>query len=140
LLGAGDFNKEAKSYIARCGETINVEALFADYSARVYKFYEWLKDRLEAQLPAELSDYRRCVSAHKAYMARMTWRLILRHSIDNGADPYEHLDKYLEREALDEIERLPLRSGTQVNRIIELIDEHGACNDELRELAYCLFK
>jgi hypothetical protein len=68
------------------------------------------------------------------------WRLILRGGIDSGANPYEHLEKYLEREALDEIERLPHRSAMQVNRIIELIDEHGACNDELRELAYCLFK
>lgn len=91
-------------------------------------------------MPAAVTDYRRCVNAHKAHMARITWRLILRQVVDRGVDPYQHLDKYMECEELDEIKRLPPRSAEQVNRIIQLIDTDGACDEELRELVFRLFK
>ncbi len=139
LIAAGDFNNEAKSYMARCGEKINVSTLFAEYSARVMAFYKWLGERIESQLPVEVMDYRRCVSAHKAHMARINWRLILRQVVDTGLDPYQYLDRYLESEELDEIKRLPPRSVAQVSRIVQLIDEHGACDEELRELVFRLF-
>lgn len=38
LMAAGNFNDEAKSYIGRCGETIDVGTLFAKYTARVMTF------------------------------------------------------------------------------------------------------
>ncbi len=140
LTAAANFNEEAKSYMRRCGRTINVDTLFAEYTARVMAFYKWLRERIESQLPAEVMDYRRCVVAHKAHMARIHWRLILRHVVDRGLDPYQYLDKYMECEELDEIKRLPHRSSAQVNRIIQIIDTDQACDEELRDLVFRLFR
>ena len=56
------------------------------------------------------------------------------------ANPYEYLPQFLTAEQIDEVERLPKMSPQQVDKIIEFVDEDEACDDEIRQLAYELFR
>lgn len=140
LLAEGEFNELALTYIRKAGETIDIRGLFRDYGARVDRFYGWLQGTIEAHLSIEIQDYRRCVHAHEACMARMWHRVFLTEWIKRDVDPYRFLPDYLDSNALEEVNRLPHRSATQVNRIIELLDDHQACDEELRALVFRLFK
>lgn len=138
-LVAEEFTGDARAYIAKAGEKIDVEGLFENYRERVDKFYAWLQHRIEASVPAELADYRRCADEHKRATARTVYRLFLSTWIDWKVDPYAHLQDYLTAEQIQEIERMPARSREQVNRIIEFADQDCVVNDELRGLVYRLF-
>lgn len=138
-LLAGDFNAEGRSFIDRTGETIDVEILFDSYGARVEAFYLWLGETIEANLPPEVADYRRCMGTHKRLTARAWYGVMLHHWIEWKIDPYAHLNEYLTPDDLDEIGRLPARTPQQVNRIIELADKEHICDDELRALVFRLF-
>ncbi len=140
LLAEGEFNELARAYIRNAGETIDIRGLFGDYGARVDRFYGWLQGQIEAHLSTEIQDYRRCVHAHEACMAKMWHRVFLTEGIKRDVDPYKFLPDYLDSNELEEVNRLPHRSPTQVNRIIELLDDHQACDEELRTLVFRLFK
>lgn len=64
---------------------------------------------------------------------------------DPGVDPTQtrslraYLDQYLTEDELREGLRMPPRSKAEVDCIVELIDEHGACDAELRNLVYEAF-
>lgn len=59
--------------------------------------------------------------------------------IQGKHDPYAYLPKYLTPQELEDVRSLPHRSIVQVDRIIEIVDEYGACNDEVRDMAYKAF-
>ncbi len=87
-----------------------------------------------------VSDYLRCRRRLKAVTARATWNIILKQVLIAGKrDPYPYLERYLNSNEIDEVLQLPARSRRQVDRIIEIVDEYGACDDELRETAYEAF-
>jgi hypothetical protein len=140
LLRSGTFNERSKQYIREHGDKIGVPAIFADYRNRVKSFYGWLNGEIEAHLPAEIVDYRRCVREHQTFMSRTSYRFFLNQWIASGVDPYQHLEKWLEPDELSEVYQLPIRSASQVARIIELVDDKGICNNELRELVFRLFQ
>lgn len=139
LLRDGNFNEEARDYIEKQEKTIDIRALFASYHNCIDIFYEWLIPKIETQLPLEVQDYRRCIKAMQANSARCWYRILFHQVINLGTDLYCHLHKYLTPEELKEINALPCRSKEQIDRIIELVDEHGACDDELREIVYKAF-
>jgi hypothetical protein len=139
LLRDGDFNEEARDYIENQGETIDIRNLFISYDNCIDAFYGWLIPKIESQLPLEVQDYRRCIKEMKANSARCWYRILFHQIIKPGTDLYSHLHNYLTREELKEVNALPHRSKEQVDRIIELVDEYDACNDELRDMVYKAF-
>ena len=50
-----------------------------------------------------------------------------------------YLDRYLTEGELAQVMALPPRSVQQVDRVIDIVDEYGACDSELRELVYRAF-
>jgi len=138
LLRDGDF-KEAKTYLQGQQAPIDVRNLFETYGTSVQNFYAWLMPKLEVQLPAEVKDYRRCVRARRALLARSWYRLLFTQVVKSETDLYSHLQTYLTPEELEEINTLPHRSKQQMDRIIEMVDEYGACDDKLRGLVYKAF-
>jgi hypothetical protein len=138
LLRDGDFNDEAQAYIQGQKGRIDVRNLFETYSNSVRSFYAWLMPEIEARLSAEVQDYRRCVRARRANSARSGYRILLGH-VTPETDLYGHLHKYLTKEELGEIDALPHRSKLQIDRVIQMVDEYGACDDEMRGLVYKTF-
>jgi len=134
------FTQEARSYIERAGSTIDVATLFQDYAARVNRFYEWADFEIESRIPTEVEDYRRCLQLQKACAFRLSYGLFLNIWIQRKADPYNYLRDYLDDSELEEVNRLPQKSKAQVDRIIQLLDTRGACDEELRALVYRLFQ
>ncbi len=139
LLMDGDFNMKARDYIEGQGETIDARNLFTSYHCCVDDFYAWLIPEIEKKLPLKVRDYRRCRKEMQANSARCWYRLLFQQIITPKTDLYSFLPKYLTPEELKEINALPLRSKEQIDRIIELVDEYGACDDELRDMAYKAF-
>ena len=141
LASEGEYTVEAKAYMERCGTTVNVHSLFVSYSQCVEAFYSWLFDVYEKNLSPAAQDYRRCLRERHIVGKRHTWRILLGQVAGSGTtDPYTYLPQFLTPSEMDEVHTLPHRSKEQVDRIIALVDDDRACNDELRGLVYRLFK
>ena len=82
------------------------------------------------------------VARHAEFAARVSWKAILGNWVrwDQPPNPYNYLDRYLNTEQLTEVYQLLKGSDTQVDKVIEFMDPDGACDDELRDLAYQLFR
>ncbi len=48
---------------------------------------------------------------------------------------YDYLLRYLTDDELERVYSLPMRSKEQVDLIIKILDDYGACNDDLRKSA-----
>ncbi len=59
---------------------------------------------------------------------------------DRPPNPFDYLDRYLTADELKEVCRLPKGSEVQVDKVIDFMDSEGACDDDLRNLAYQLFR
>ena len=67
------------------------------------------------------------------------WNLIFQH-IQNVKDPYVYLSQYLTNNQLEELPSYEYKSKEQIDRLIEIIDINGACDDSLRTKAYELIE
>lgn len=129
----------ARAYASRHSAGVRVKQLVDSYAQRVRAFYEWFKKACDAAEPATLKDYRRVVRACKAQSLRTGYRFLVSQFLARKVDPYEHLEKHLLPHQVEAALRLPMRSKQQVDFIIEAVDQHGACDDELRSMVYRLF-
>lgn len=131
----------SRTYIASNPEGINVEQLFHDYSKKVKSFHDSFRSRVWERSSEDLKEYLTCKRTYNAVNARSMWNLLLTQAFpQNKIDPYMYLDKYLSDNEIEEVLSLPFRSKLQVDRIIELVDEYGCCDEKLRYAAYKLFE
>lgn len=133
------WHQKAKAFMDRHPEGIDVKALFQNYRDRVERFHEWFHNEIERLSEPELAKYREYERTLKRFGAYAWWNIIIKHFIEGKLDPYEYLDQYLTRSELDEVLSLAMRSPQQVDKIIEIIDEYDACDDELRKKIYSAF-
>ncbi len=140
LLVYKKWTVEARKFIDRHPAGIKLDELFSDYRNRVATFYCWYLPTLENQFQTSLQEYRRYRQKLDQFGHHSFWTMLLSQVvISRKLDPYEYLDRYLSETELQEVRSLPDRSRPQVDRIISLIDESGACDDRLRELVYQAF-
>lgn len=140
LRDHGALHQKARTFLDRSSKGIRVRALANSYAARVQKFYGWYRTALEANAPNELGDYRKILRASMANASRATYRVIFQQLLARNVDPYDHLHKYLLPHQLEAALKLQTHSKEQVEFIIAIVDDHGACDDELRSQAYQLFQ
>lgn len=136
-------NQAGLGYLANSPDKIDVRATYEEYTRRALAFHEWLKGVLERQPPPELQDIQRCLKANNDATTRAFWKMWLGIWLKNPErppDPYHFLDQYLTRDQFDQVMGLPRKSPQQVDAIIEFVDEDGACDDEIRQVAYELFR
>lgn len=146
LFSVADLNKWdgwdtlSRTYIESNPEGINVEQLFQDYSRRAKSFHDWFRSRAWEMSSEDLKEYLTCKRIYNAANTRTMWNLLLTQAFpQKKIDPYMYLDTYLSGDEIEEILSLPFRSKLQVDRIIELVDDYGCCDEELRNAAYRLF-
>jgi hypothetical protein len=134
------WDSPSKSYIALNPEGVNVEQLFDDYSGKVKLFHDWFRSQVWQKYSNDLREYFDCKRMYNAINDRSTWNLLIKQVfLLKKIDPYMYLDRYLSNNEIEEILSLPFRSKRQVDLIIELVDEYGACDEEIRKAAYELF-
>jgi hypothetical protein len=140
LPRAKEYNGEAKQYLVQNPKGVDLVELVLSYSDQVNKFHEWLRSVIETEVGALISDYTRTDRIIRAVGSRTWWRILLSQVVIAGKrDPYLYLNQHLSNAELDEIQSLPHASQQQVDRIIELVDEDGACDEELRVIVYQAF-
>lgn len=140
LLRWGDWSSLATEYIEGHEEGVNVETLFSSYSKRVRSFHEWLRSQAWETYHSQLEEYYAANRLFCAVSSQTSWNLLLKQVIGSKKiDPYPYLGRYLEKSELEQVLALPYRSKIQVDKIISIVDEFGACDDELRKEIYKLF-
>jgi hypothetical protein len=140
---SGNMKSEGRRFIANAPHVIDLKLLFEEYRRRVREFHSWFTKAIDARPLADIQDYERCLRQSRNNATRMLWKAMLGNWLMNWSkppNPYEYLNRYLNSDQLRAVHALPAKSKEQVDKIIEFIDTDGACDDELRELAYELFR
>jgi len=133
------WNERALRSIETMVDEIDVKVPSTEYRQRVANFYCWFFERVQQDMPPLVSDYRRCWNEHEIRSSRMNWSALLHIILEQKVDPYKHLPKYLTPPELDQAMSFVMRSREQVDFIISVVDERGACTDEIRAGVYRLF-
>ena len=140
LTRADEYHLLARDYLRKNTDGVDLGTLFAEYRTTVNEFHVWLQQAVSSTAGAQILDYRRCHRFITTIGTRAFWRLMLSQVvIQNSKNPYDYLDRYLTETEMEEVSTFPPRSQAQVDRIVEIIDEDGACDDELRTLVYTAF-
>lgn len=139
MLRSGDFSGVARDYLLAVKENIDVRKLFEPYVAKVRSLYSWLWENLEDHLDPAVIEFRHCASQRQKNSVRTSWNLILQAVSNQEIDPYDYLEKYLTADELAEVLKLPHRSIQQVDKILSILDEYNACDDDLRKKIFHLF-
>lgn len=134
-----DWDHKARAFIGTARDPIDVRTLVEDYANRVRSYYDWYFPELDTVWPPEAQEYEGILLNLRRRSARLNWRLLLITLINNKFDPYASMERYLTPEDIRVVKIHPDGSRAQVDAIIEIIDEYGACDDEVRSLAYRLF-
>ena len=138
----GKMNASGHRYLANSPNEIDLQTVFEEYRRRVKGFHTWFSRALAAQPLADVWGYESCIRENRRASERLIWKGMLRNwrTWSQPPNPYNHLDRYLTTEQLEEVYALAMGSEQQVDRIIEFIDTDTACDDELRDLAYQFFR
>jgi len=133
------WDKLSRTFIKRHPEGIDAKELFEKYRTRVDNFYEWVFTEITRLSEPNLSEYRQYERILNRFDVKSWWNVILKQQVIGKRDPYAYLERYLTKAELDEVLALPMRSKEQVDRIIEIVDEYGACDDDLKATVYSAF-
>lgn len=135
-----EWHEIARSYLASHPEGVDLESLLSGYRERVRNFHEWFVACVTAKMGDQIAEYLGYERYLNALASRTWWNLIVQQVLIEGRrDPYQYLDRYLTKDELAEVRQLPERSKEQVDRIIEIIDEYGSVDEDLRAKVYRAF-
>jgi hypothetical protein len=141
LLEWDEWHHLARKFINDQPKGISAETIFKNYKARVEEFQHWFYKKLTEAGEPQLSEYREYERMLNRFGLASFWNAMFSQVVIPGKkDPYEYLNLYLTEPELEEVLSLPKNSQRQVDRIIELVDEYGACDQALRKKIYTAFK
>ena len=132
--------KPWKKYTKNLSEDVDVEAILMSYKCKLDKLVHWLRAQIETTSTPHLMEYRKYDRILNGFAAKAEWNIILTEALNRNVDPYGYLCRYLNKQELDEVMKLPMRSSKQIDRIIGILDEFDACDEDLRQKIYRLFK
>lgn len=139
LLEYKKWHSLSKRFIVENPRGIDITSLFISYKRLVLGFHKWYSSEILREKGAVISEYRQAENLLNRFGAHAEYRLVLTEAIKRKIDPYEHLEGRFSEDELKAIHSLPKNSKEQVDKIIEIVDEYGACDEELRNLVYKLF-
>jgi hypothetical protein len=141
LLRFGEWTPLARQFLDSLGEALDLESFLRDYREKVRTFQSWFVTQLRHHNPESLANYLETRRTLHAIGAKTWWNILLTQVvIQGGRDAYDYLDRFLVPTELERVYALPFHSKEQVDAIIALVDEHGACDTSLRQTAYRAFK
>ena len=140
LLESKRWTSPAREYIKAHPNGIDIRSLFEGYAMRTAIFQAWFRDTIAKNREEDLREYRRYIKFVNAIDSHCFWREMMHQVLARGLDPYLYLDGHLTAAEMQEVLQLPKHSAKQVDRIIEILDEYGACDNDLRKNIYEAFK
>lgn len=140
LLRFGEWTALARQYLDSLGDALDLESFLREYREKVRTFQTWFVTQLRQHNPEGLANYLETRRTLHAIGTKTWWNLLLTQVvIQAGRDAYDYLDRFLEPAELERVYALPFRSKEQVDLIIALVDEYGACDTALRQTVYRAF-
>jgi hypothetical protein len=140
LLQWNGWDPKARVFMDLYPDGIDVEKLFSGYRTCVADFQAWFQGEVARVSEPHLSEYREYERMLKRFGSRVSWNMVLHLVEVRRLDPFAYLDRYLKKTELDGVLALPRKSRVQIDRIIEILDEDGACDAELRGRVYGCFE
>ena len=136
---SGDWNNQSLRYMkSSADENLCLSVVVRDH----FKLLNDLKVNLDALFVRNISlaeqDYWHIEDSHKR-LARRQWTKVLVGQIGKGKNPYDHLHRFFEPDALREILRYPRHSKEQVDFMINLKSAEIDFDLELRKMLYDSF-
>ena len=130
------------AFIDASPDSVDLQALFCDYRARVAKFHGWLKKELLSEGLVALRDYDNLIRSKVNSDQLLFWKAMLGNWLKWGSppDPHKHLPRFLSTSQLDLVNTLPRNSKEQVDLVIQFMDSGNAIDDTLRKQIYELFR
>ncbi len=138
LLSWKNWSAPLKQYLHSLDYGVDLEELFITYLDRVMAFHSWYRDAIELAGDGDLREYQEYQRIIKGTRWRTSYQILLQIARGKKINPYELLNEFL---FPDEIEYVMSTQDLKqrVDRIIEILDEHNACDGALRKEAYQLF-
>lgn len=141
LLKYDGWDVLARTYLDGLKDNLDLERFLTGYREKVRTLQSWFVTQLRHSDPATLENYLDSRRLLRAMAAKMSFNFLLRQVvIQQKRDAFDYLDRFLDPQELERVYAFPFRSKAQVNYIITLMDEDGACDDELRATVYEAFK
>ncbi len=104
------------------------------------EFYKWFHNSFVLVAGQQLSEYLQYEKLLHYLGAASIWRVVLTAAINSEVNPYDHLHDYFDQGEIDQINRFPKGSKEAVDLMINIYDESGVCDAELRAMLYTLFR
>ncbi len=140
LLEWDEWKPLAKQLIDETVQGIDVEATFEEYAKQIADFNQWLRHKIKkagGDSYQEYLYYKNIIDGFREYYGI---NLLVSHLTPNAkANPDMYLDRFLTSEQIDVVLSLPAKSKKRVDKLISLVDLHGACDSTLRAKLYGLF-
>ena len=139
LTVSGRWDARSQSYMRSSTDGhLRLSVVIRDHFALLNDLKSRLDKLLTTNTSQSESDYWHIEDSHKRVLRRQ-WAKVLVGQVWKGKDPYDHLHRFFEPEALREILRYPRHSKEQVDFMIALKSAELDWDDELRQMMYRVF-
>ena len=132
----GGWSQKSKLLIDKSETGIDVADLFIKYKEVVIKFNSCLQRKIAKKSWQDLIDYRKYERYMDCLSLKSLYSLLITIASNNNIDPYSHLTKHLSDDEIELITIFPKGSREQIDRIIDLADDYGAIDEEMRQIIY----
>ncbi|MEB2233612.1 hypothetical protein VDS41_19400 [Xanthomonas campestris pv. campestris] len=139
LLRWTGWNARSQEYIAKSSDPIDVRHIFSEYRKCVHTFYSWHWGEVLSQYADTYQPYLEYKRILSGIRKKILWNMLLSRAPKN-ANPYAYIGRYLPKEQVERLLALKSRSEAQVDALIEMLDMHEFCSQELRAKAISIFQ
>lgn len=138
LLRWDGWTAPARVYLQGCAETVDVYQLFSNYRTHVQTFYSWHKAAVLDHYGASLQTYLQYKRLYDGIQKKSFWNMIV-SSVPATLNPYQYLDRYLDKQQVERLLAYTHRSEEQVDAAIRMLDMDEFCDTSLRAKLLRLF-
>ena len=131
LLAWGGWKVEAREFIHQSGASIDLLKVFTQYKKNIQQYYSWHKGAVLDQHASSLQSFFKYKRMHEGLRQYMKWNMILSQA-PSGLNPYQYLAQHLTDSQIEVVLSHQHRSEQQVDALINLIDLHEICDENLK--------
>lgn len=138
LLRRGKWSPLARDFMD-AEENIDVGKTIGTHFEKLKRFNGAVIDFLARNVREDERDYYDIVDTQNRWAAQQWFKILVRQ-VGNNKNPYDFLHRFFSPKEVRLILRLPNHSKEQAELVISLKGSESACDDDLRQAVYDIFK